>query len=688
MKISVRVPPFACLPLACLLALLVAPAPAATAPPEQRGRPGTSVGDEGEPLFFHKAFKEKLNARREKEKKETPTGACRNALEDGDEARIAKHCKKSPGVTLGDLEQTEIRAGGRKTGKKIGRKTRLQYASPAQAFGHEGRDRWDRFVFRPPSTGDVTARQFRSANSNTRDRARGRSVLGSTPGTAAVNDDRDCSDRVTGEHLRDDGCFGGDGSLRRTLEPAEGGCRHVATGTLLPGSADDQEDDCYDEKGALKTSLVELIDEDPESPFTPRTAEGRELRVFDRDGDGAYGEDGPNPTGPVNDDGDCVDRVTSRHLVAPACLDPEGHLKPTLEPVVGGCRHIESGVLLEGDPGDGVEDPCYDAGGGLKTTLAELTDEDDGQPVDDDDDGRFDEDPPSAAPPGFDADCRQLGRDAGLRDAEVEAMVTADGGCDLTAVVVKKVNEKVGVKHGVRAFETDDPNAPPEDPDHPPVEYGEEERVVELTEEVTITCAEGMELDDLTGLCVDSAQVAALAEARAEAAAAPGTGSVRHDVMMGFTFAPPRVRWGLFRHDEVCFWIFGCFTLFEAKIGFDFSIGLGFRLPAEVTVTGVPTTPVLAGGKVEGLETTLMPLDFDKARDQAFCLGQTPPMGDPAYCERFAFQDALVPEQGDELAIRFTAFAGIRVVVVEIPIIDWGIDVDADVPEMCSYVLA
>ena len=61
------------------------------------------------------------------------------------------------------------------------------------------------------------------------------------------------------------------------------------------------------------------------------------------------------------------------------------------------------------------------------------------------------------------------------------------------------------------------------------------------------------------------------------------------------TFAPPRVRWGLFRHDEVCFWFFGCFTLFEAKIGFDFGIGLGFRLPVEVTVDPAGVGVALAG---------------------------------------------------------------------------------------------
>ncbi len=572
-------------------------------------------------------------------------------------------------------------------------KTQLRYANPGQAFGHEGKDRWDRVVLRRPSTGEMTARQFRSASSHTRDKARGRSLLPSTP-ARGVNDDRDCYDRVTGAHLRDDGCFGTDGDLRRTLEPAEGGCRHVPTGTFLPGTPDDQEDDCYDAGGVLRTSLVELIDEDPVSPFTLRTlvrqSQGRlrrvprassPVRVYDRDGDGAFGEDGDDGT---NDDGDCVDRLTGKHLVRDACLDAAGALRATLEPVAGGCRHVESGSLLEGDPDDGVEDECYDAGGALRTTLAPLVDEDDGRPVDDDDDGLFDEDPPEAAPPGFEADCRALGRSAGLRDADVDAMVTADGGCDLTPVVVKKVNDKAGK----RVFRTSDPDAPSEDPEHPAIEYGAEERTVELTEEVTITCEEGMELDDETGQCIDSARVGDLAAARAQALAAAGTSRLRDDAMMGFTFAPPRVRWGLFRHDEVCFWFFGCFTLFEAKIGFDFGIGLGFRLPVEVTVDGVPTEPVLAGSRIDGLETTLLPLDFDRAQYEAFCLGQDPPMGDAAWCERFSFPDALVPEQGDELAIRLTAFAGIKIVVVEIPILNWGIDLDADVPEMCSFALA
>jgi hypothetical protein len=688
MKIQRRCPLFPCLlPSACLVALLASPPPARAVPPEHGGRPTTGVGEDDETLFLRKVLKEKLKSRREKEKRETTNGACRKALEDDDEENIAKHCKKSPGVTLGAPEQTEIRTGGRKTGRKIRATTRLEYENPGQRFGHEGRDKWDRLVIRPPATGDMTARQFRVASSNTRDKARGRLLLDPALPSSAANDDSDCYDRITGAHERDEGCFEGSGAprtLRRTLEAVEGGCRHVPTGTLLQGAPDTEEDDCYDASGTLKTSLVELIDEDGESPWTLRTVDGREVKVYDVDGDGSYGEDGFNGVKDgINDDGDCVDRVTGKHLGAAACYDASGALRATLEPLEGGCRHVESGATFEGDPVDGAEDACYDSAGVLKTTLAPLIDEDDGEPVDDDDDGEFDEDGPGAPPPGFQADCRQLGRNAGLPDSHVDAMVTADGGCDLTPVIVKKVNEKVGKK----AFQTDDPGAPPEDEDAPPIEYGAETRAVDLTEEVTITCDQGMELDDATGQCIESTQVTALAQARAQLLAPAATGSVRDDAMMGFTFVPPRVRWGLFYKEEVCFWFFGCFTLFEAKIGFDFNIGVGFRLPVEVNVSGVPAAPVLAGSQV-ALDSTLMPLDFSAAEYESFCLGQSPPMGDPAYCRRFSFPNALVPAQGDEFALRLTAFAGIKIVVVEIPIINWGVDVDADVSEWCSLGLA
>jgi hypothetical protein len=353
--------------------------------------------------------------------------------------------------------------------------------------------------------------------------------------------------------------------------------------------------------------------------------------------------------------------VTGKHLGSSACLDPQGRLNPTLEPVEGGCRHVESGTLLEGDPADGVEDACFDAAGALKTTLAPLIDEDDGQPVDDDDDGRFDEDGPSAPPRGFAADCRQLGKDAGLPDTEAEAMVTPDGGCDLTPMIVKKINEKVEKK----TFKTDDPDAPPKDPDNPPIDYSAEEggRAVGGGDD---HLRRGVGARRRGRLCVDDAGGRPGRGGQGAGGGRDGCASRRNDGL----HRPARVRWGFFRYDEVCFWFFGCFIFFEAKVGFDFNIGLGFRLFVEVTVSGVPTSPVFAGGNVESLETTLMPLDFDAAQYEAFCLKQTPPINNATYYQRFAFPNTLIPEQKNELTIRFTTFANLKIIIVEIPIVN------------------
>jgi hypothetical protein len=196
-----RFPLVVCLALcACLVALLASLLFARVVFLEHGGRLVIGVGEANEPLFFYKVFKDKLKTHQNKKKSETLNKTCRKAIEDNDEEGILKHCKKSPKTAIDAPEETEIRTAKKKTKKKIKATTRLRYKNPGQAFGHEGREKWDRLVVRPPSTGDMTARQFRSASSNTRDKARGRGLLGSTPGPAAVNDDSDCYDRVTGTH--------------------------------------------------------------------------------------------------------------------------------------------------------------------------------------------------------------------------------------------------------------------------------------------------------------------------------------------------------------------------------------------------------------------------------------------------------------------------------------------------------
>ncbi|NIS10918.1 MAG: hypothetical protein GWN97_02995, partial [Thermoplasmata archaeon] len=141
-----------------------------------------------------------------------------------------------------------------------------------------------------------------------------------------------------------------------------------------------------------------------------------------------------------------------------------------------------------------------------------------------------------------------------------------------------------------------------------------------------------MVLDDETGQCIPESQTAALAayrEARSTASVTQST-FYQDEAMMGFTFAPPRVRWGIFYKEELDL-LFVTITLFEVKAGVDFGLGVGFRLPAEVTVSNLPGASIMAESSVD-LQTKIMPRDFTVQDYTDFCLTQDPPMGNAAYC--------------------------------------------------------
>lgn len=708
--------------------------------------------DEKAPL--QRAIEEKVKKRREKERKDVKIHPqCARALsilDDPDlteaekeaaEEDVAKFCGKSPGLKKSLRKSTDITINGKKRGKKIKNTTTIKFGNAGQRYGHEMRDKWDRVVIKPPKTGDLTPRVYRD-QSNTRDRTRKKMLF--TDESEAINNDHDCSDTVTGEHLRDGSCFDENGALLKTLTAVEGGCVH-ANGTFFEGAfppvdedgdGDIDENSCYDSGGNLKTSLVELFDEDGMS--YDNDGDGV---VFDIDGDGFDGEDPPNPGEfPVNDDRDCVDMVTGNHkggIGIPdgdplSCFDVDGTVKETLQPVEGGCEHIESGTFFEGDldtmngclnaegaflpgdPYDGIDDDCYDASGAarpgvvprytddacydagnnLKTTLAELVDEDNGQPIDDDGDGLTDEDGPEASR-DFIAACRNFGARAGLVDTT--DMYDPEGGCDLTRAVIVMANKKSKEVTGKKVYQADDEGyTDPSVEDEiqhggnkwKAKEYGTEERQVVIEEDFVVMCDEGMVFDDDTGQCIAEAQVAALNSFRdsleGDPAVALQSTSVDQYAMMGFTFAPPHVRWGLFYREELDLWFF-TITLYDIKIGYDFGIGAGFRLPVEVTVMNLPDVSILAEGDLN-LETELQPVNFSAEDYRSFCAVNQ--MGDAAFCNRFAFPNALDPEDGDELAIRLTAFAGVKVVILEIPLVNWGLDVDADLPEWCSLYLA
>ena len=58
-------------------------------------------------------------------------------------------------------------------------------------------------------------------------------------------------------------CFADDGSLKKTLTVAAGGCVH-SSGLRFSGvPGDGIEDDCYDANDLLKTTIEQLVDEDP-----------------------------------------------------------------------------------------------------------------------------------------------------------------------------------------------------------------------------------------------------------------------------------------------------------------------------------------------------------------------------------------------------------------------------------------
>jgi len=751
---------------------------------------------------LQKVIKGKVKERRAKEKKEKKIhpkcAAALSALEDPNlppedaenaEEDVQKFCKKSPGLKKGNPVSNDININGKKRGKKIKTTTTIKYKNAGQRYGHEKREKWDNVIIKPPKTGDLTPRVYRDV-SNTKDKLRKKLFFADE--TGSINNDHDCVDTLTGEHKggtsvqngTPESCFENNGNLKQTLTATLGGCVHdngiFLEATFPPvdenGDGLPDENNCYNANGTLKTSLMELINEDGHSPDKENPGDG----IYDIDGDGFDGEDPPNPGSyPVNDDRDCVDMVTNQHkggfdsnrvlfpdgsaescfeanglqkktleVAYDGCLDinknsydgdpydgieddcyyDNGNPKPGMTPVPNGCVHTESNTFFEGnpntytgckdqsgayfpgDPSDGIEDDCYFSdgtpkqgmapeytddecyyAGTLKTTLAELIDEDNGQPIDDDNDGEIDEDGPEGSN-DFQTACENFGKAVGL--SQTSDMITDDGGCDLTRVAIVKANEKAREKVGQKAYKADDqgyydPNVQGgTDPKiAPPTEYGNEERQVVIEETVTVMCEEDMVLDDETGQCVPEDQVEGLQAYRATLLAQKVTKATltqQDYAMMGFTFAPPRVRWGLFYKEELDLW-FVTITLFEVKIGFDFYIGLGFRLPAEVKVLNIPQTSILAEEQFTPL-TELQPENFTAQQYRDFCTTQS--MGNADFCNRFAFPNALDPVDGDELAIRFTAFAGLKVVVVEIPLVNWGIDVDADLPEWCSLYLA
>ena len=224
-----------------------------------------------------------------------------------------------------------------------------------------------------------------------------------------ANEDRDCYDKVTGEHYRGDQCFDGV-NLRETLKDLTGPCPIeseavcceqngvpdqgvVGTGEVLYG------DDCE-----LGTTLVQMIDEDP-----PEV---------------------------LNNDGDCYLENTQYQGLTSDCVLPDGNLRAGYvwnENEEGSCSGtnndndcmglvdgetrarigmIDSGRCVDGFTGETI-------GEVLDEDYVALIDEDCEDRIDNDGDGRFDEDGAGIA--SQQATAVALGGKAALLQAEQDA---------------------------------------------------------------------------------------------------------------------------------------------------------------------------------------------------------------------------------------------------------------------------
>ncbi len=620
----------------CMAVLLLWPAAAHA---QGNGGGGNSNRGPGRPVSFEtdntplqKAVTKKIDeCKAAADRGEVPHKSCRTPKTSWRKLNAAE-CPD-----CGDLKDRN----GKVVGKKTATETVLDFDKPGQG----GKNAWDRVSLAKNALAALG--QGGTASPGGRGaRVRSAGLLAD----AASNDDKDCIDRLSGEHkggatVPDGGagsCFDANGVLLATLTPINGGCAH-ANGTLLSGDPDDGvEDDCYDAGGNLKTTLQELMDEDGPD-------------AIDDDFDGSVNED---PSGDADGDGDPNDDHD--------CVNKKGK--------------VFHGAECQATPT--ANEPRRVA----------RVDEDGPDRIDQDGDGSFDEDPPAGS---LAEACRNFGAADGLAGLAEPA---GEDGCDFTRAVIVAANKAAAAAGKTKVFKADE-NGNPDPEAEGTYEYGQEHRRMKLTETYAIRCRGNAEL--VEGQCMEPprgktqgktlARGAALA---ASAAKAADTISLSEAVMMGFTFAPPAIEWGYKIEEEACI-LDWCFEVFFARVGYEFDLSAGLRLPVEVRVSEVPDPSELANAQVT-LETELQPLDFKVSDYKEFC--EKHRLNEEWYiadCDKFSFPeflDSLNPftpaaeKDGSEFVLQETVFAGVQVRIAQIPVIDWAIDSHIDLPAACTIL--
>ncbi|MFB5631130.1 MAG: hypothetical protein ACE5RN_06055 [Nitrosopumilaceae archaeon] len=437
-------------------------------------------------------------------------------------------------------------------------------------------------------------------------------------------------------------------------------CKETATGKIFGGAVDDgTAHSCFESDGALKDGFEELVDEDGPDP------------PIDNDSDGREGED---PPGNGNEDKDCEDSSGNHHggfignsdnLIpdgnAQSCFESNGTLKDGMTELIdedgtelsfnndNDCMDSE-GKIFGGAIDDGTDHSCFDDQGDLKNGFNELIDEDD---------------------------------DVGLK-----AFKADDDG-------------------------TPNPNAKGE------AEYGTERRVVTINEDFEIRIPEQAAVGNNPNVSPSSftegnelfgqiqsffTSVFGIEDAIPKAY---GETTLNKNMIMGFTFAPPNIKWGIDYKKESCFGplkIFGvtiiprfCITLLAVFIGYDFGVAVGLRLPVGVEVSAIPerTRPQ----KIINLASSVTPKDFSAQEYETLCNNND--LKNQAWlitnCDKFSFPNfydeinPLVPDSqkdGDEFVARYKVKAGIFVTVLGIPLIQWGVNQESDLGALCTYALA
>src|SRR5688572_1210791 len=610
------------------------------ATPKPPKRPPVEFDTTSTPL--QKAVKDAYVKNAEKKKNKMPGGEkkdkCADAIARGNENQIQQFCDDVGTAELTKLADQDLKhSDGKAAGKRVVTRTKLKYKSPKQKGDGTGPETWD------PTKFKAFEKQKQHSPGPVSDPNGGRSTGGTFLPDAADNNDKDCVDWVSGERFRGSQCFDLTGKLHGTLtlftdDAGRTGCKHRGGSAFLGDATDKLEDECFDENDVLKTTLVESIDEDG-----PET--------LDNDNDNLVDEDGP---GGGNEDNDCIDGLGN--VLRGAACSSVGSLGEALRPLVD-----------EDGPETGAN------------------------AIDNDGDGLKNED----GPDHVEDVCSRLYTKAGLTPMASDR--DSDGQCDVTRLMRKYVNDKAGKK----IFNAKDDGTP--DPEGTEgIQAGEEEREVTLTESFGVKCRPGTTFFD--GVCVPDAEIEAagegfrasmglIAERGPLAPAEDGDPNISRVAMMGFTFAPPVIEWGYKIDEDVC--VFGiCIEIFYARIGYEFDLAVGLRLPVEIEALDLPDS-VLAGNDFT-LQASMMPLDFTAKQYSDFCvmhgLNNDWFISD---CTRFGFPnflDEMVPlipadkTDGDEFVARYSVFAGLIVRVFGIPLLNWGIDSSLDIPAACTMM--